>query len=136
MDLGTLSVLAWLLPTGSALLLLLYNTVGLVLANTNSYVWNTRWSFRNRGRPGRRQKLWFALQALLNVCLGNAVLWGAASFLIAHTTLSVFAGENVAKVLSALVASTVSFLIMKRFVFREQQEKALSSGSTTVVHKD
>lgn len=116
-DLGTLSVLAWLMPTGSSAVLILYNTLGLALANTNSYLWNSRWTFRGDREAGTRQRRRFIFQAALNVCISNALLWGAVAFLLAHTTLSMTSGENVAKLFSALVASGVSFILMRRFVF-------------------
>ena len=37
-DFGTLNLLLWLWPTGDPGLLALYNTLALVLANTNSYL--------------------------------------------------------------------------------------------------
>ncbi len=55
-DVGALNLLLFLAPTGSPELLVLYNVVALVLANANSYLWNTLWTFRDRPAttPGRR----------------------------------------------------------------------------------
>src|SRR3712207_8742052 len=51
-----------------------YNGVALVLANLNSYVWNTRWTFRGRAkRRDPRQRVLFALQALANIAVSNGL---------------------------------------------------------------
>ena len=40
-DIGVLNLFLWLEPTREVTLLVLYNGVALVLANLNSYIWNT-----------------------------------------------------------------------------------------------
>ena len=76
-DIGTLNLFLWLAPTRDPSLLALYNGVALVLANLNSYFWNTRWTFRGRAqRRNPRQRLLFTLQALFNICISNGLFWG------------------------------------------------------------
>jgi putative flippase GtrA len=41
-DIGTLNLFLWLASTRDPSVLALYNGVALLLANLNSYVWNTR----------------------------------------------------------------------------------------------
>ncbi|MBA2782234.1 MAG: GtrA family protein [Rubrobacteraceae bacterium] len=45
-DIGVLNLFLWLEPTRDVTLLVIYNGVALVLANLNSYAWNTLWTFR------------------------------------------------------------------------------------------
>jgi len=118
-DYGMLNLLLLLFPTRDHNYLVAYNLVALLLANTNSYLWNTRWTFRSRVRPDYRQKVMFAAQALFNVGVSSVVLWLAASFLFAYTALPSIIVGNLAKILSSVVATTVSFLILRSLVFRD-----------------
>jgi putative flippase GtrA len=47
-DVGVLNFLPLLGPTRSPELLVLYNVAALVLANANSYLWNTLWTFKDQ----------------------------------------------------------------------------------------
>lgn len=117
-DVGALNLLLLLGPTRSPELLVLYNVGALVLANANSYLWNTLWTFRDEARHDARQVGMFTAQGLLNVAVGSALLWLAAHGLRAHTDLSPWMGGNAAKAVSAVCASTASFVFLRLFVFR------------------
>jgi putative flippase GtrA len=95
--------------------------VALVLANANSYLWNTLWTFREQARHDARQAGMFTAQGLLNVAVGSALLWAAARGLAAYTDLSPWVVGNAAKAVSTVTASTVSFLFLRLFVFRPKE---------------
>ena len=118
-DYGTLNLLLLLFPSRDPNHLAFYNLLALALANTNSYLWNTRWTFRSGVRHDLRQKAMFALQALLNVGVSSVVLWVAARLLFAYTVLPSIVVGDLAKVLSSVVATTLSFLILHSLVFRD-----------------
>lgn len=118
-DLGVLNLLLLLWPTRSPELLVVYNVAALVLTNANSYLWNTLWTFRHRARHDARQVGLFTVQGILNVAVGGLLLWLLAHWLVAHTDLSPLAGGNVAKVVSMVAASTMSFVFLRFFVFRK-----------------
>ncbi len=120
-DVGALNLLLLFAPTASPELLVLYNAGALVLANANSYLWNTLWTFRDEARHDARQAGMFTAQGLLNVAVGSALLWLAAHGLAAYTDLSPWVGGNVAKAVSTVAASTVSFLFLRLFVFRPKR---------------
>lgn len=120
-DIGVLNLLLLLGPTGSPELLVLYNVVALVLANANSYLWNTLWTFKEQARHDARQAGMFTAQGLLNVAVGSALLWLAAHGLRAHTDLSPWVSGNIAKAVSTVAASTLSFLFLRLFVFRPKE---------------
>jgi putative flippase GtrA len=120
-DFGVLNLLLLIFPTRSPELLVVYNVVALVLTNANSYLWNTLWTFRHRARHDAQQVGLFSAQGLLNVAVGGLVLWLVAHLLVAYTTLSPLIGGNVAKVVSMVVASTLSFLFLRYFVFRRKE---------------
>ena len=46
-DVGVLNLLLFLWLTRSPEMLVLFNLAALVLANANSYLWNTVWTFRD-----------------------------------------------------------------------------------------
>jgi len=120
-DVGALNLLLFVAPTGSPEVLVLYNVAALVLANANSYLWNTLWTFRDEARHDAKQAGMFTAQGLLNVALGSALLWLAAHGLNAYTDLSPWVGGNVAKAISMVAASTVSFIFLRLFVFRPKE---------------
>ena len=117
-DVGALNLLLVVGPTRSPELLVLYNVGALVLANANSYLWNTLWTFKDQARHDAKQVGMFTAQGLLNVAVGSALLWLAAQGLRAHTDLSPWLSGNAAKAISTASASTVSFLFLRLFVFR------------------
>jgi putative flippase GtrA len=87
-DVGVLNFLLLLGPTRSPELLVLYNVAALILANANSYLWNTLWIFKDQARHDAKQVGMFTAQGLFNVALGSALLWLAAHGLMAYTDLA------------------------------------------------
>ncbi len=116
-DYGTLNLLLFFLPTGDPAWLVLYNAVALVLTNTNSYLWNTLWTFKGRAEHSRRQVIGFTAQALLNIGVASGVVWLAARLLFAHTAFPPLMVDNLAKLVSSVVATSLSFLILRHLVF-------------------
>lgn len=122
-DLGTLNLLLWLWPTGDPGMLALYNTVAMLLANANSYFWNTVWTFRRQAeRTDLRQKrIGFAAQALLNIGVNNGLFWVTVGWL-GTTPLPVVVGQNIAKAISTVVASALSFLLLRHVVLKPRSK--------------
>jgi putative flippase GtrA len=120
-DVGVFNLLLLLWSTHSPQLLVAYNVAALVLANANSYLWNTLWTFREEAHHDAKQVGMFTAQGLLNVGVGNTLLWLVAHGLGAHTNLSPLLSGNIAKVVSMVVASTLSFLFLRYFVFHPKK---------------
>ena len=117
-DLGILNVFLWLASTRDPSVLALYNGVALVVANVNSYFWNTRWTFRGRAkRRDRRQRVLFTLQALFNICVSNGLFFLLVRPVLVYTEVPAYLAGNVAKLVSIAVASTLSFFLMRYLVF-------------------
>ena len=117
MDIVVLNLFLWLAPTREPYLLAFYNGVAILAANANSYVWNTLWTFRGRAERGPRQRVLFALQALFSATVASVIFWALIRFLLAGTDLRAYAAGNVAKVASVVVASTISFFLLRYVVF-------------------
>lgn len=119
-DIGTLNLLLWLAPTREAWLLAIYNLVALVLANTNSYFGNAFWTFRGRASHSRRQTSLFFLQALVNIAVSNGLFYLLVRTLLIYDVVPGWIAGNVAKVISIIVASVMSFFLMRYMVFNRK----------------
>lgn len=120
-DFGVLNLFLWLAPTRNPWELALFNGVALVLANINSYWWNTRWTFRSRAERDLRQAVLFAMQVLVNIGVSSALFWVLIHPLLTNTDIPTYLVGNVAKLISVLVASTISFFIMRYLVFSRKR---------------
>jgi putative flippase GtrA len=121
-DIGTLNIFLLFLPTRDPSVLALYNGVALVLANVNSYLWNTRWTFRSRAkRRDPRQRVLFALQALVNISVSNGLFFVLIRPVLVYTDVPAYLAGNVAKIVSVLVASTISFFVLRYLVFSRKR---------------
>ena len=121
-DIGTLNLFLWLASTREPSVLVLYNTVALVLANANSYFWNTRWTFRSRAqRRDPRQRTLFTLQALFNICVSNGLFFLLVRPVLVYTDVPAYLAGNVAKLISVVVASTIGFFLLRYVVFSHKR---------------
>ena len=120
-DIGMLNLFLWLQPTRETSLLVLYNGFALVLANVNSYIGNTRWTFRSRAEHSLRQRTLFCLQALLNIGISTGVFWALIHPLLVNTEVPAYLVGNVAKIISVVVASVISFFILRYVVFSRKR---------------
>lgn len=116
-DLAVLNLLLWAYPTEEAWRFVLYNLAALVLANVNSYVLNSLWTFRGQADPGLKQGGLFALQALVGVGVSSLLFWLLIHYALNNTGLSPVVAGNVAKVISTTIASTLSYFVQRYVVF-------------------
>ncbi len=116
-DIGVLNLLLWLEPTRDAYMLAIYNGVALVLANVNSYLGNTMWTFRGRANHSRRQTSLFLIQALINISVSNGLFYLLVRFLLIYDVMPAWIAGNTAKIISVVIASTISFFLMRYVVF-------------------
>jgi putative flippase GtrA len=121
LDIGILNLFLWLEPTREVSLLVLYNGVALVVANLNSYAWNTLWTFRGRAEHDLRQIVLFGLQVLVNIGISNGLFWALIRPIIVYTEVPTYLAGNVAKIISVTVASTISFFIMRFIIFSRKR---------------
>ena len=120
-DIGVLNMFLWLQPTREPGLLFLFNGIALVLANANSYLWNTMWTFKGRSNPGPRQTTLFIVQAIANITVSNGIFFALIRPLLTDTDIPAYLVGNVAKVISIVVASTMSFFLMRYLVFSRKR---------------
>ncbi len=126
-DFGVLNVVLAVFPTRATVPLLAYNSAAVVLAATNSFVWNRRFTFRVRGPLQVGEVVRFAVVALGTAALNDLVLL-ALSRLFPALMASGTLGANVLKLGAILGAMALSFFGMRGFVFLSRK---LSSGLPT-----
>ena len=120
-DIGVLNLFLWLQPTREVSVLVLYNGIALVLANLNSYVGNTLWTFRGRAEHNLRQTALFIMQALINISISNGLFWVLIHPLLVDTDIPAYLVGNVAKIISVVVASVISFFLLRYVVFSRKR---------------
>ncbi len=116
-DLAVLNVLLLAYPTQEPLPLIAYNTLAVGLAILNSYLWNTRWTFRAEATHSRRERLLFIGQALINILVNNLVLVGVTSLLPDMQGTEFLIWSNIVKLAAMILASSISFLLLRAIVF-------------------
>jgi putative flippase GtrA len=116
-DLVVLNLLFFAYPTRVPWLFATYNLVALVCANVSSYFLNTRWTFKEWARHDLRQRVLFVLQALVNVGVSNVLFWVAVRTVFGYTSISAFAGGNLAKIASTTVTSLLAYFMLRHLVF-------------------
>jgi len=119
-DLAVLNALLWANPTRDPDTLVAYNTLAVALAILNSYLWNTRWTFRAEATHSNRERLLFLGQAMVNILVNNLVLLGATALAPTAPGLTFLIWNNVGKLAAMIVASTLSFLLLRAVVFHHQ----------------
>ena len=121
-DIGTLNLFLWFASTRDPSVLALYNGVALVLATVNSYLWNTRWTFKGRAkRRDPRQRTLFTAQALFNICVSNGLFFLLIRPVLVYTDVPAYLAGNVAKLISVAVASAISFFLLRYVVFSRKR---------------
>jgi len=115
-DFGVLNATLAAFPTKATVPLLAYNTAAVVLAATNSFVWNRRFTFRVRGPLQAGEIARFAVVAAGTAGLNDLVLLALSTFfpaLMGSGTL----GANVLKLGAILGTMVLSFFGMRFWVF-------------------
>ncbi len=119
-DLVILNGLLLLFPTRSSFWLSAYNSFGVICAIANSYVWNRLWTFGDIAKGVRSERIKYGVSAILNIALNDVILVWASRYLIFDRSLPFFVSSNLAKGVAMFVSSSVSYGIMRLFVFRRE----------------
>jgi len=108
-------------PAHNARILTLYSTIGVVAAIINSYVWNSRWAFKEardrRGHSTLRQQVLFLIQALINIGINDIVTVGLTPALVAALPVPIVISQNMAKVGAMATSSLSSYAMLRLVVF-------------------
>lgn len=116
-DIGSLNLLLLLFYTEDRGTLLLYNTIAYTLAITNSYIWNSFFTFRETAKGTAKQRIKFILQGLLSLGINNGVFL-ASNTLFQFLGVPVWIRHNLAKGLAMFASFAASYFMMKYMVFK------------------
>lgn len=116
-DLLVLNLCLWINPTTNWLDLLVYNTIAVFCAIVISYELNRRWTFSDRSRNPRQEKRLFFAQGVLNVAINNSSLV-LFTRLFYNFDLPYLISSNLSKVMAMAISSTISYSILRKFVYR------------------
>jgi len=125
LDIGSLNFMLFLWPAASPFVLVLFNTLAYSLAVLNSYIWNSRFTFREGLKRSKGQKLAFIVQAAISLLISDGILYAATILLSWLPFLPKLMDYNIAKLLSMFLSSLASFFFMKYFVFSPIKETHL-----------
>lgn len=119
-DIGALNLFLMIWPTDASRNLLLFNTLSYSLAILNSYLWNTRLTFRYEVSMTIKEKVAFLIQAIASLIISNLVFIGSVK-LLGLVISPKWLALNISKGLAMFLSSTASFFFMKYFVFRKNR---------------
>ena len=115
-DVGVFNAVLATFPTRATVPSLSYNTAAVVLAATNSFVWNRRFTFRVRGSLQAGEVARFVVVAASTAGLNDLVLLTLSGLFPALMASSAL-GANVLKLGAILGTMVLSFFGMRGFVF-------------------
>lgn len=136
LDLGSLNLMLVIWPTTNHLLLVTFNTVAYALAVLNSYIWNSRFTFKEGLKESKKQKAAFILQALVSLLISDGILYVASLLLAIGHWLPQILVVNIAKLLSMFLSSLASFFFMKYFVFPNREKEDTDKESSYLTLKE
>lgn len=119
-DIGSLNLFMLLWPTDNNHTLVLFNTISYTLAIINSYIWNSKLTFKQQANFNIREFVYFLIQAAVSLFINNAVFILGIS-VISHFAMPEWLIRNIAKGCAMISSSTASFFFMKYFVFRKSR---------------
>jgi putative flippase GtrA len=118
-DLGVLNILLYFFPTKQIPLLTLFNSTAYGFAVLNSYVWNTKYTFKVKKTT--KKFIAFIIQAIVSLFIANLVFIFGLD-LLGNTQIPLWLKTNIAKSISMFLSSLASFIFNKFFVFRKEKQ--------------
>lgn len=115
-DVLTLNVLLWGLPTTSPLMLVLYNSVAYSGGAVTSFFLNKYWTFGHKQKITGRIVRRFAILLVLEILYSNGLVWLAGRALQPFITNPILWG-NAAKILAVAGSATLSYAGMRFWAF-------------------
>lgn len=116
LDLLVLNTLLILFPTRDASLLTLFNTLAYTAAVTNSYIWNSKYTFKVR--KSKKQLIPFISQAIVSMFIANGIFLAGIWLLDKLPLFPGWVDTNIAKGVSMYASFQASFFFNKYIVFR------------------
>lgn len=84
--------------------------VAFIISASNSYIWNKRWTFKDKVQFTHTQLIKFYIASAIALSINETVLW----ILVRH--LGIF--DIVAKLMASISAGGMNFVLQKFWIFR------------------
>jgi putative flippase GtrA len=123
-DLGVLNLLLYFFPSDSTAMIVFYNSIAYSLAVLNSYLLNSKLTFKSRSQHGKKQIITFIIQALISLAISDLIFAGGTKFLSMFETMPEWLVHNISKLVSMFLSSLGSFFFNKHFVFKKKKEQS------------
>jgi len=127
-DVIVLNVLFIIAPSKSQWVLVGCNTVAGICAILNSYYWNRKWTFSETADGSIRERYLFILQAILNILLSDVIVGWISSYLVFSKSVPIYISSNSAKLVAMFLSSSLSYFLMRLFVFRKRRKVIIAQG--------
>jgi putative flippase GtrA len=120
-DLLTLNILLWCLPTNNVQVLALYNSFAYTSGALSSFFLNKYWTFRRKQRTTSRETVRFAISLLLEVIYSSVLVWLAGKALQPFIT-NITLWANTSKLIAVVVGTVISYSFMRFWTFADGQK--------------
>lgn len=120
-DLLVLNLLLLLYPTQSGFWLTTYNTVGVICAILNSYIWNRYWTFADVSNGSTSERTKFIGQAVLNIVLNDVIVLAVSGYFTTNRSMPFIISSNLAKAVAMFVSSSITYIFLRLFVFHRSR---------------
>lgn len=120
-DFGVLNVLSLTFQAFSGPIVALFNAIGFIIANINSYAWNKYWTFQSASRRGATEIVHFFAISLVGILINTGIVYGATTFISSPGGISLSQWENAAKLMATISSLIWNFFGYKFLVFKKQE---------------
>ncbi len=118
---GVLNLLSFVSGVTSGVLPAIYAAVAFFAATTNSYIWNSHWSFKNNNKRTPAEFLQFFVITLIGSFINIAVVYLVINKVHHGPSISPQLWLNIANVIATLTVMFWDFSGFKFIVFREKK---------------
>lgn len=138
-DLLMLNVLLWRLPTNSAQVLVVYNSVAYTSGALSSFFLNKYWTFGRKQRTTRREVLRFIISLSFEVLYSNGLVWLAGKALQPLIANPMLWGDS-SKLVAVAVGTVISYTCMRFWTFasgsqdRPKEQETVHQASTRLAN--
>lgn len=118
-DLGILNIFSLIFKVYSGPLILIFNSIGFLIATTNAYFWNRLWVFKKEGeQPNLKEYTRFICVTFTGLLLNTGIVYFLTSIVGAPEGMSEPVWENIAK-FGAIIPNVMwNFIGYKFIIFK------------------
>ncbi len=128
-DVLILNALLWRFPTNNVQVLALYNSIAYTSGALSSFFLNKYWTFRRKQKTTSREVVRFAISLLLEVLYSSALIWLAGKALRPLIGNPILWG-NASKLVAVVIGTGISYSFMRFWTFAGTPQDRLTKQKT------